>query len=85
MLPGTGRKRRCSIAALPEILGQQWQDDADYLETCRRERDTAEYDRAGVATEQDATELVTFCEELRQEVIDWLKQNHPALAPQKSN
>ncbi len=74
-----------SIAALPEILGQKWQDDADYLETCRRKRNTAEYDRAGVATEQDATELVEFCKELREEVLQWLTQNHPALAPQKSN
>jgi hypothetical protein len=70
-----------SIAALPEILGAKWQEDADYLETCRRKRNTAEYDRAGVATEQDATELVEFCEELRQEVMDWLKQHHPTLAP----
>ena len=43
-----------SIAALPEILGKKWQEDADYLDTCRRKRNTAEYDRAGVATEQDA-------------------------------
>lgn len=74
-----------SIAALPEILGPKWQDDADYLETCRRKRNTAEYDRAGVATEQDATELVEFCQELREEVLQWLTQNHPALAPRKSN
>ncbi len=73
-----------SIAALPEILGQQWQDEADYLETCRRKRNTAEYDRAGVATEQDADELVKFCQELRQEVLAWLDKHHPALAPKKS-
>lgn len=72
-----------SIAALPEILGQEWQAETDYLETCRRKRNTAEYDRTGVATEQDAIELVKFCEELRQAVLDWLRQNHPALAPQQ--
>jgi hypothetical protein len=33
---------------------KQW---ADYLETCRRKRNIAEYDRAGVVTEQDASEL----------------------------
>ena len=70
-----------SIAALPEILGQQWQDEADYLETCRRKRNTAEYDRAGVVTEQDATELVEFCQELRQEVLAWLQQQAPTLVP----
>jgi hypothetical protein len=25
-----------AIAALPEILGKHWQEEADYLETCRR-------------------------------------------------
>jgi len=33
---------------------KQW---ADYLETCRPKRNIAEYDRAGVVTEQDASEL----------------------------
>ena len=70
-----------SIAALPEILGQQWQDETDYLETCRRKRNTAEYDRAGVVTEQDATELVEFCQELRQEVLAWLQKQAPTLVP----
>ena len=70
-----------SIAALAEILGAEWQDDVDYLETCRRKRNTAEYDRAGVATEQDAAELVEFCQELRQAVLDWLAKNHPTLVP----
>jgi hypothetical protein len=72
-----------TIAALPEILGKQRQDDADYLETCRIKRNTAEYERAGVATEQDASELVAFCSELRQEVLNWLNKNHPGLTPKK--
>ncbi len=48
-----------TIAALPEILGQQRKDDADYLETCRRKRNTAEYDRTGVVTDQDAALIPT--------------------------
>jgi hypothetical protein len=43
-----------AIAALPLILGGQRQDDADYLELCRRKRNIAEYDRTGAATEDDA-------------------------------
>jgi hypothetical protein len=70
-----------TIAALPEILGDQWKDAADYLETCRRKRNIVEYDRAGVVTEQDASELAAFCEELRQEVLAWLNMNHPHLVP----
>jgi len=70
-----------TITALPEILGAQWQDDADYLDTCRRKRNIAEYDRAGVVTAQDADELVEFCHGLRREVLGWLSQNHPELVP----
>lgn len=70
-----------TIAALPLILGEQRQDDADYLEVCRRKRNTTEYDRAGAATEADARELIEFTKELRVEVLDWLKQHYPDLAP----
>lgn len=70
-----------TIASMPLILGDQRKDEADYLETCRRKRNTAEYDRAGVVTEQDASELAEFCVDLRHEVLDWLKKNHPELVP----
>jgi hypothetical protein len=33
-----------TLAALPLILGSMRQSDADYLETCRTKRNTAEYD-----------------------------------------
>src|SRR2546422_3971046 len=59
-----------TIAALPLILGADRKDDAAYLDTCRAKRNTAEYDMAGVATKQDATELVKFVKELRQDVLD---------------
>ena len=70
-----------TIAALPLILGKQREDDADYLEVCRRKRNTTEYDRAGAATTEDASELVAFAKQLRTEVLDWLKQHHPDLVP----
>ncbi len=68
-----------SLAALPLILGVERKDDADYLDTCRTKRNTAEYDMAGVATKKDAAELVKFTKELREDVLDWLKKNHPDL------
>lgn len=72
-----------SIAALPLILGDQWKDEADYLETCRRKRNIAEYELAGVATEVDTAELVAFVKELRQEVLNWLNKYHPELLADK--
>ncbi len=69
-----------AIAALPLILGGQRKNDAAYLDTCRIERNTAEYDTAGVATHRIAAELVCFVKELQLEVIQWLQSNHPELA-----
>jgi hypothetical protein len=68
-----------TLAALPLILGERHKDDANYLDTCRTKRNTAEYDRAGVTTEEDAGELIDFVRELRSEAIDWLRKNHPKL------
>lgn len=70
-----------TLAALPVILGDERKEDAAYLETCRIKRNTAEYDMAGVATQQDAAELVSFVRELRQDVIRWLETQHPELSP----
>lgn len=72
-----------TIAALPMILGQDRREGADYLETCRIKRNTAEYDMAGVATSHDATELVTFVKQLRNGVLDWLKNAHPEVLDQE--
>lgn len=70
-----------AISALPLILGVERKDDAAYLEACRIKRNTAEYDMAGVITHQDATELVGLVKELEQEVIRWLRTNHPEWVP----
>ena len=70
-----------TLAALPVILGDSRQEDAAYLDACRIKRNTVEYDMAGAATEQDAEELLAFAKQLRKVVLDWLKRNHPQLAP----
>ena len=69
-----------TLQALPLILGAERQDDADYLDTCRSKRNTAEYDSAGQISPEEARELVVFTTEFRFIVIDWLQQKHPALA-----
>jgi hypothetical protein len=69
-----------TITALPLILGEQHQADVDYLDACRMKRNTVEYDRVGGATEADVDELVKFAKDLRKEVLDWLRQQHPQLS-----
>ncbi len=68
-----------TLQSLPLVLGDEHQSDADYLETCRRKRNTAEYDYAGATTEDDVVELSEFARSLQTEVLDWLRQNRPEL------
>ena len=68
-----------TLAALPLILGATRNDDADYLDTCRAKRNTAEYDTAGTVSPSEAAELRAFAQELRADVIAWLKAIHPTL------
>lgn len=70
-----------TLQALPLILGPDRQDDADYLDTCRGKRNTAEYDSAGRISHDEATELISFCEDLRKLIMAWLREKNPALAP----
>jgi len=70
-----------TLQALPLILGAERQADADYLDTCRAKRNTAEYDSAGHISPEEARELVAFAAELRTAVVEWLNTNHPEFAP----
>jgi len=68
-----------TIQALPKILGSEKNDDSDYLDTCRAKRNTAEYDSVGVATDRDSDELIEFADSFRDEVMAYLRKNHPEL------
>jgi hypothetical protein len=67
-----------TIQALPLILGPERRDDANYLDTCRSKRNIVEYDYVGAVTENDVNELIEFTKELKNDVYDWLKRQHPA-------
>ena len=73
-----------TLQALPLIFGAERKRDADYLDTCRSKRNTAEYDYAGSVTENDADELIEFAEHLEKAVMNFLKANYPELVPGKS-
>jgi len=68
-----------TIQAMPLILGENRKNDAQYLDTCRSKRNIVEYDRVRVVTEQDADELIEFVLELKNDVINWLKEHRPEL------
>lgn len=66
-----------TIQALPLILGDRYKEDAKYLDVCRAKRNTAEYDYVGSVTDDDVRELVAFVNELRQDIMQWLKEKYP--------
>jgi hypothetical protein len=68
-----------TLAALPEILGEAKKADAKYLDDCRKKRNIVEYRYVGGASESDVRELISFVKEFKEEVIGWLKKNHPDL------
>jgi hypothetical protein len=57
-----------TLQALPLILGKERQSDADYLDTCRVKRNKVEYDMVDQATKKQATELLNFVLELKDDV-----------------
>jgi len=45
----------------------------------RKKRNISGYDHAGMISDQEAKEMVNFANRLRQEVEEWLRENHPDL------
>ena len=43
-----------TFKVLPELLGQEFQEIADYLDQCRGKRNLSDYDRAGEISEGEA-------------------------------
>ena len=68
-----------TIDALPLILGANRKDDSAYLDACRIKRNKAEYETAGAVTDSEADELLALTSGLREDVLGWLKSNHPEL------
>ena len=52
-----------------------------YFETCRRKRNTLDYDAANVVSDTEAAELLQKAQELKQEAEAWIAKHHPRLVP----
>lgn len=52
---------------------------AAYFDVCRRKRNTVDYDRAHVATETEALEIVERAKDFLAFTEDWISLNYPAL------
>lgn len=69
-----------TFVALKLVLGAEIDQTANYLERCRRKRNKLSYDAAGVATDQDAAELLAEATALHETVEKWIAKNHPHFA-----
>ena len=63
-----------SINAQSKVVAQ--------LEKFRKKRNIGGYERAGIASDLEAAEMLSLAELLRKEFIQWLSENHPELAPE---
>ena len=68
-----------TISLIADFLGPEKQEDCDYLDACRKKRNTLEYDYIGGISSNEVNELREFVARLKKEVIAWLKTNHPDL------
>ena len=72
-----------TLLALPLILGVHHKDNAIYLDACRAKRNTVEYDSVCGVSQLEAEELLNFIDELKAEVLKFLKDKHPKLLSKK--
>jgi uncharacterized protein (UPF0332 family) len=68
-----------TFKVLPEVMGPEAQDRADYFNSCRSTRHVTDYDRAGVVSEAAADEILKEAKGFKEQVIEWLKAKHPYL------
>ena len=79
--PNKAGHHRISIDALPEILGKEFQDMADYLNACRVKRNICDYTSSGEVSESEATEIIKEVKCFKASVIKWIKNYHPQFLP----
>jgi uncharacterized protein (UPF0332 family) len=70
---------RISFEVVKLALGKAAGPYSDYFDRCRRKRNVIDYDDAFVATETEATEVLTKAKEFAQVVERWITKNHSQL------
>jgi hypothetical protein len=56
---------------------------ADYFDSCRRKRNVADYDAAGMISNADAGELLQEVKRFHKHVLTWMSHEHPQLIDDK--
>ena len=50
------------------------------LDKFRKKRNMSDYERAGLVTEQEATEMIELAKQIRNDVEFWIRLNYPEIA-----
>jgi hypothetical protein len=66
------------IQSLQETLGTD-ASTVNALDTFRKKRNAAGYDRAGLVSDADAKAMRDLAQRLKAAVVQWLKKHHPEL------
>jgi hypothetical protein len=74
------RHHERTILSLRDTIGAKRQT-VDLLDVIRRKRNQANYEVAGSTSAREANELYAVVEELRLDVVKWLRKKHSALCP----
>ncbi len=69
-----------TYVALELAMGKPVAALAKYFNTCRKKRNTVDYNLANVITETELQELLEKAEDFRNLVEDWIAGHHPHLA-----
>jgi len=78
-VPKGGNQHYHTIDSLALTLGNDFKGMRDYLDQCRRRRNTGFYEQVGIASADDAEELRSTAIRLRKSLVEWLRANHPSL------
>lgn len=70
-----------TLTALPEFLGKEFENRANYFNGCRIKRNMVEYKSVGNIAIGEALELIHQAKLLKKAVIGWLKKHHKQFIP----
>lgn len=65
------------LLSISEVMGEKYNNQADYFNACRAKRNMTDYDRAGTISEAELKELLEEVSIFKQEVINWILANYP--------
>jgi hypothetical protein len=60
-----------TIKAAPDIIAE--------FDLFRKKRNISSYERMGTISNSDADQMIALAEQIRELVLDWLRENHPDL------